>query len=458
MSLKRKKSFKGPLFVILLLLLAGTGGAGYLLFFEGKAPVITTTALPEYLGLTDTLSLTINDEGSGIRRVEIFASQKNKTKQLFATENPRTGYIGTVGPTSMKPTISFDAKALGFKDGEIVITVKATDFSFRGMLSGNNTEVNRTLTLDSKPPKLRILHSERYVRPGGSGIVIYQNSDGYGAHGVVINGKLYQGYPVSDTRKDTYISYFALPFDTTNLEISVIRAQDAAGNRSIIPLAMTFTKIRFKKDTITVTDSFLRKKLPEFEQRYDNLQGNLKEKYLFINRTIRKENNADIGQLCTTPEQDRHWEGRFLRMAGRNCAGFADHRTYFYQGQEIDRQVHLGIDLASTKQANIKAANTGKVIFADYKGIYGNMIILDHGQGVFSLYSHLSQINVAKDDMVTKGDVIGLTGISGMAGGDHLHFSMLIHGVFVTPKEWWDPAWIETRIEQPLVDTGFEGN
>ncbi len=359
----------------------------------------------------------------------------------------------------MEPSAAFDAKALGFKDGEIVLTIKVSDFSFRGMLSGNKTEVSQTLILDSKPPKIRILHSERYVRPGGSGVVIYQNSEGYGKHGVVINGKLYQGYPVDDDgRKDTYIAYFALPYDTKGLDISVIRAQDTAGNRSIVPLAMILNKIRFKQDTITVTDNFLRKKLPEFEQHYDNIQGTLKEKYLFINRTLRKENNTDIAQLCQTSDQDRHWKGRFLRMAGRNFAGFADHRTYFYQGQEIDRQVHLGVDLASTRQANVKAANNGKVIFAAYKGIYGNMIILDHGQGVFSLYSHLSQINVAKGDMLVKGDRIGLTGTSGMAGGDHLHFSMLIHGIFVTPKEWWDPAWIETRIEQPLVDTSFETN
>ncbi len=456
MSLKRKKSFKGPLFVILFLIIAGACGAGYLLFFEGKPPVVTLTSLPEYIGLQDTLRLTVSDEGSGIRHLEIFATQGNKTKQLFATENPRTAYIGAVGPTTLEPSITFDAKALGFKDGEIILTVKVSDFSFRGMLSGNNTEVSHSLTLDSKPPKIRILHSERYVRPGGSGIVIYQNSEGYGKHGVVINGRLYQGYPVNDGRENTYISYFALSYDTKALDISVIRAQDAAGNRSIVPLAMIFNKVHFKQDTITVTDSFLQKKVPEFEQHYDNLQGNLEEKYLFINRTLRKENNADIAQLCKTPDQNRHWEGRFLRMAGRNCAGFADHRTYFYQGQEIDRQVHLGVDLASTRQANVKAANNGKVIFAEYKGIYGNMVVLDHGQGIFSLYSHLSQINVAEDDMVAKGESIGLTGTSGMAGGDHLHFSMLIHGIFVTPKEWWDPAWIETRIEQPLVDIKFE--
>ena len=117
---------------------------------------------------------------------------------------------------------------------------------------------------------------------------------------------------------------------------------------------------------------------------------------------------------------------------------------------EIDQQVHLGIDLASTRQADIKAANRGNVVFADYLGIYGNTIILDHGQGIFSLYSHLSQISVAVGELIDKGVVIGLSGNSGMAGGDHLHFSILVNGIFVTPLEWWDQQWLQLNIEDVL--------
>jgi murein DD-endopeptidase MepM/ murein hydrolase activator NlpD len=131
-------------------------------------------------------------------------------------------------------------------------------------------------------------------------------------------------------------------------------------------------------------------------------------------------------------------------------ASFADHRTYFYQGNEIDKQVHLGIDLASTRRAEIKAANRGKVIFADYLGIYGNTVILDHGQGIFSLYSHLSEIKTSVDEIKEKGIVIGLSGTSGMAGGDHLHFSILVNGLFVNPVEWWDQQWISLNIDEIL--------
>jgi murein DD-endopeptidase MepM/ murein hydrolase activator NlpD len=113
------------------------------------------------------------------------------------------------------------------------------------------------------------------------------------------------------------------------------------------------------------------------------------------------------------------------------------------------------MDIASTARAEVRAANRGKVIYGDYLGIYGNMVLVDHGQGVFSLYSHLSQINVVPGDMVDQKTVLGLTGTTGMAGGDHLHFSILVNGVFVTPKEWWDPHWIAVTIEEPITGSKF---
>ena len=211
-----------------------------------------------------------------------------------------------------------------------------------------------------------------------------------------------------------------------------------------------------KFDRINVGDNFLETKIPEFSQYYPEMTGDMKEKYIYTNTTIRLANNAKISQLCQTSMEERLWDDKFIRMAGASRAGYADYRTYFYKGVEIDKQVHLGMDIASTRRAEVKAANKGKIIFADYLGIYGNMVLLDHGQGVFSLYSHLSKIDVVVDDIIDKGVVLGFTGKTGMAGGDHLHFSMLINGVFVTPKEWWDQQWIEVTIDGPLKDARFQ--
>ncbi|NNK93205.1 MAG: M23 family metallopeptidase, partial [Desulfobacterales bacterium] len=197
------------------------------------------------------------------------------------------------------------------------------------------------------------------------------------------------------------------------------------------------------------------KKIPEFEQYYPKMSGELIDKYLYTNNIVRQENNKKISDLCKNPHPERLWNDRFLRMPGSSRAGYADHRTYYYQSQSIDKQVHLGIDIASTKNADVKASARGIVVYADYLGIYGNMVLLDHGHGVFSLYSHLSQINVSPQDALEQGVVLGLTGTSGMAGGDHLHFSILVNGIFVTPKEWWDQHWLDVTIEEPLVDSRF---
>ena len=173
--------------------------------------------------------------------------------------------------------------------------------------------------------------------------------------------------------------------------------------------------------------------------------------FLKVNRDVRRQNSAAIKRVTARTTADKLWEGRFLRLPNAAPrAGFADRRTYRYKGKDIDRQVHLGIDLASLKQSPVPAANSGRVAFAGSLGIYGNTIIIDHGLGLFSLYAHLSSFARDEGQVVARGDIIGRTGSSGMAGGDHLHFSMLVHNTFVNPIEWWDEKWIEHNISSKL--------
>jgi len=108
--------------------------------------------------------------------------------------------------------------------------------------------------------------------------------------------------------------------------------------------------------------------------------------------------------------------------------------------------------LASFAHAPIKAANRGKVIYAADLGIYGNCIVIDHGMGVQSLYAHLSSIEVKVGTMVDQAQELGKSGETGMAGGDHLHFTMLVNGHMVNPIEWWDPHWIQDRIIRKLTE------
>ena len=76
--------------------------------------------------------------------------------------------------------------------------------------------------------------------------------------------------------------------------------------------------------------------------------------------------------------------------------------------------------------------------------------ILDHGLGLFTLYAHLSSIDVKVGDSVAKRQILGKTGETGLAVGDHLHFGVYLDGVAVLPVEWWDQKWIDDNITPKL--------
>ncbi len=127
-------------------------------------------------------------------------------------------------------------------------------------------------------------------------------------------------------------------------------------------------------------------------------------------------------------------------------ANFADRRTYILDEEPIDQQYHLGYDLAVTKRYPIEAANNGVVVYADELGIYGNTVMIDHGMGLLTLYGHMSTIDVKVGDKLQKNDIIGRTGETGLAAGDHLHYGVYINGVPVRPIEWWDTKWINDNV------------
>ena len=98
----------------------------------------------------------------------------------------------------------------------------------------------------------------------------------------------------------------------------------------------------------------------------------------------------------------------------------------------------------------VEAANSGTVAFVGDLGIYGNTVILDHGLGLFTLYSHLSSIDVKVGDPIKQRQIIGKTGETGLAAGDHLHYGVYLNGVAILPVEWWDQKWINDNIQPKL--------
>jgi murein DD-endopeptidase MepM/ murein hydrolase activator NlpD len=236
-------------------------------------------------------------------------------------------------------------------------------------------------------------------------------------------------------------------------------AVDEAGNERVMGVSVTFLPVRFPKDTITLTEPFLRRKMPDLAPQMPGSASleELLQAFLQVNGEGRKgfeAKNREIGRGETSPKP--LWTGAFRQQTNTKVfANFPEERTYQIDGRTVDTQWHLGIDLASNRQSPIEASNAGRVAFVGPNGIYGNMVVLDHGLGLMSLYAHLSDIGVKVGQTVKKGEALGRSGDTGLAGGDHLHFAMLIHGVYTSPIEWWDDHWLKDRIAKPLVDAGI---
>lgn len=442
-----RSSRKQPFFLLIfltLLLVAGVVAAVILL--EREKPQLEVAGSLDLIGTQRQIDFAVTDMKSGLRHVDVVIRQGDMEKILYEQNFIRQSHFKSAGPNRIEGRVNIDTSAFGLKDGAAEIIFTTQDFSYWNLLRGNIVQIVYPVTLDTQPPKVTRMDSPQYIKPGGAGLVIYQISEPVTRHGVMVNGHFHPGFPVPN-KKELFGAIIGLPYDTEQIKDAHVEAADAAGNIGKAPFGMIFKKVNFKFDKIAVSDSFLDLKIPEFSQYYPEMTGSNLDKYLYINNKVRIANNQKIAALCSKSTPEQLWEGRFGRMPRSSTrAGYADHRTYYYNDQEIDKQVHLGIDLASTQRAKVEAANRGRVVAAEYLGIYGNLVILDHGLGVFSLYSHLSGIDVAVGDLVEKDGVLGTTGTTGMAGGDHLHFSMLVNGVLVTPIEWWDESWLELHI------------
>ncbi len=417
-------------------------------FYERELSQAIVLTEIERVGAVKDIELVLSDGKSGLKSVKVELIQKGKKALVFEKEYPRQGLLYNSGPDKAEETVLLEPAALKFKDGDAVMLVTIRDYSWWNWMNGNLSEMSFHMKLDTRPPLLYITNSPRYIIPGGAGVVVYKINEEVEGHGVLINDDFHPGFPLTHKGPGIYGAVIGLRYDTERLAKTLITATDLAGNTVAKPFGMILRTKDKKRDRINVPDSFLDRKLPEFLSYYPDLTGKAPiDQYLEINNRVRQENNDIISEVCSKSKPERLWEGRFTRMArSSRKAGYAEMRTYYYNGREVDKQVHLGIDLASTKKAEVTAANRGEVVFADYLGIYGHMVIIDHGLGVFSLYSHLSQMNVEVGDVVTGDTVIALTGASGMAGGDHLHFSILVNGVFVNPLEWWDKQWLNRNI------------
>ncbi len=421
---------------------------------EGGGPKIKMEPSFSSIGMSKKLSIAVSDAKSGVRNVSIGLLKDKREKVLFEKSFASAGFLSIGRVKEEAFTVFIEPKKLGMGDGKALLRLAAHDFSWRGWWHGNRTYIEKEVMIDTKPPKVNVLSKAHYLSQGGTGLVIYRTSEPCPVSGVIVGDNFFPGYPGFFKDKEIMISFFALGHQQGPGTQIFIQAADAAENSTKAGFSYRIKKRRFRKDTINISDRFLNWKMPEFERDIPNdPKATLIDQFLHVNRQLREANFKKILEIGKNTEKILNWHGAFLRLPNsKRMAGFADHREYRYKGKLIDRQFHLGIDLASLAQSPIPAANSGKVVFADELGIYGQTVIIDHGFGLFSMYSHLSRVNIQKGVKVSKGDIIGQTGRTGLAGGDHLHFSILVHNTFVYPVEWWDASWIKNNILNKIND------
>jgi murein DD-endopeptidase MepM/ murein hydrolase activator NlpD len=295
------------------------------------------------------------------------------------------------------------------------------------------------------------------VNQGGCDMVVYRVGESAVESGVAAGPSFFRGFPLPGAKDPrVHFAIFALPYDAPPSTPLRLRARDEAGNEALAAVNAKVFKKAFRARTLPIDDAFLDKVVPEILSHGGvQDQGDLVKSYLAINRDLRKANNGELADLAAKSQPRFLWKEAFQQLGNSQVeASFADHRTYTYKGQEIDRQDHLGYDLATTSNAPVSASNDGIVMLADYFGIYGNTVVIDHGYGLLSLYGHMSNFAVKAGDAVKRGQVLGHSGSTGLAGGDHLHYSMVLQSVQVDPREWWDPHWIKDRITAKLDEFG----
>jgi hypothetical protein len=445
-SLNKKRStpklpLGGLLAVIILLALA----AGlFMIFRDTTPPVVTITPDAQQLGKESIVTVTVQDPGSGLRSLDIYAVQNGQRSPLAVKAYPG-------GIMQDEETITLAKSNLA--EGEFTIEVTARDASLYPFGAAGLVKLEKSYSLDLTPPRIYVESPVNNLNQGGGGLMIYALSEEAAKTGIQLGERFFPAYlqPGASGGRFLYYCMFAHPWDVPAQDFKpFITAADSAGNSARRSFNYHTNPRAFRSDRINLSDGFMEKTIPEFQGLVPN-EGSLLDQYLYINNEIRKQNRAKLVEFSRQTSPVMLWSGTFVRLPNAaNRARFADARDYMYQGKKVDHQTHLGLDLASTQQAPVPAGNDGRVVYADFLGIYGNVVVIDHGLGLQSLYAHLSSVAVGPGDMVTKGQIIAHTGATGLAGGDHLHYGITVAGIPTQPIEWWDGTWIKHNITSKI--------
>ena len=446
-----------PLALILVLLVAVAAGWA-VATWDSSSPEVHWIDPPRIVGPKTEIQVEIRDQGRGLRSLRLRLRQQGRELVVHEESFDEAGFLWSDGTLERRLAVRLSdvAPREDVKEGPFTLEMQVEDHASLGLWSRETVE-EQDFRLDRTPPRIEVLSNQHYIRQGGSAAVRYRVSEPVDSSGIQVGDRIYAGYPAPSREEGVYICLFALGHDQDRDTAMTVWAQDPAGNRGRENFWKKVFPGRFRERNLNISDRFMERVLPAILERSEQVRetSDLLETFLEVNGSLRRANNRQIAEMASQTAAVPLWTEEFLQLTNSQVeSSFADFRSYFYGGKKVDEQTHLGFDLASLAMAPVECSNDGVVIFADYLGIYGNTVVVDHGLGLQSLYAHLSRFDVGVGDEVRKGQSLGRTGQTGLAGGDHLHFTMVLHGTQVNPIEWWDPAWVRKRVLSRLEARG----
>jgi Peptidase family M23 len=428
---------------------------GFIFLRVGPPPAIVIEPAAQVIGQKTPITVRVSEPKRGLSTVKVELVQGDLVRTLAEKKHePASAWAPwRKGIPSDETRVEVGKDTIAdLKPGTAIVRVTAGRASVLFWTPAPAT-AQIELPVRLVPPTLQVLSTFHYVSRGGSEAVVYRVGESTKRDGVQAGTRFFPGYPLPGGGAGDRFALFAVAYDMEDAASVRLIAEDAAGNVAQRKFVDEYFPKPIRRDTIHLTDAFMQKVTTEIMAQTPSLadKGNLLDNYLQLNRDVRKANDAFVTQLSQKTQMAFLWREPFLPMVNTAIkANFAEHRSYVYEGKTVDEQNHLGLDMASFRADPVPASNDGVVAFAGYLGIYGNCVVIDHGYGVQTLYGHMSSVDVKEGQQVKRGETIGRSGSTGLAGGDHVHFAVMLDGLPVSPIEWFDSKWINDRLKLKL--------
>lgn len=427
----------------------------------GPEPVVTIRSDLPGIGPRTVVTSVAEAGGRGLGSIRVELIQGGESVLLEERSHRPPGPWSLGGNPVSETTLEVEVGRVptpGLAEGEA--TVRVTVERPGTLLRRPRPRVAElTLPVRFRPPELNSVRVTATPTQSGSGALRYLVSDSAVESVVEAGPYRFPGHPLPGGGPRERFVLFGVPYDSADPSPFRLVARDELGNEASVRFLREVEPSPLRSSTIRLSDGFMARVVPAIMSRTPELEdrGSLLENYLMLNGDLRRMNAERLVEVASSSVPRQLWSGPFLQMRNTQVMDqFATRRQYVYEGRVVDTQDHLGFDLASRVQDDVPAANSGVVVMTEYFGIYGNTVIVDHGYGLQTLYSHLSRIDVEAGQPVDTGQRLGLSGETGLAGGDHLHFAVLVGGLPVDPLEWFDAKWIRDHVGAvlPLQGSG----